>query len=302
MAVNKKKKRLIYLTACYPNEYDSNLESDLVHAYELLSNAKDRVVTFSGKTWTGNYYKREENFFAFQFAVSVPGEAASTLPSGDLSAASVEMGTTPPPKGHDFSEGDAICLVSKNHVFSCLSDTWYTTITAYLRQLFALAHMETASKVEVSKTANYDKLRLIQRKTIKSIQTDMILGTPEFARLSQLQHEGFGNKIARALSLSDMKLSEAAEKSKMKMRVILSGSKLTKRSDTGWFTDMGREVLENEHSYRIELSDGTVITPEDIRVSKVVSLKPNGKSVFVEDAIQKLEEFKDSILDRSHHG
>lgn len=296
MAVKKKRKRLIYLTACYPNEYDSHLENDLVRAYELLSHAADRVVTFSGKTWTGNFYKRDENFFAFQFAVSVPGEAASILPSGNLSAASVEMGTTPPPKGHDFSEGDAICLVSKNHVFACLSDTWYTTITAYLRQLFTLAYMEDATKVEVFKTAKYDKLRLIQKKTIKSIQTDMILGTPEFARLSQLQHEGFGNKLARALSRSDMKLSEAAEKSKMKMRVILSGSKLTKGSDTRWFTDMGREVLENESSYRIELSDGTIITPEDIRICKDVTLKPNGKSVFVEDAIRKLEEFKNSIL------
>lgn len=293
----KKQKRLLYLTACYPAEYKSNLENDLSEAYDNLEKINDRTFQFAGKTWTGLYCQKEEDFFAFQFAISVPGESASILPQNNITDSSIEMGTTPPPDGHDFSDGDAICLVSGNKVFACLSGIRDYTITIFLRNLFQLAQMENAASVEVMKITNYDKLRLIKKKRIKSIQTTVVLGGPEFSRLNQAEQGGLWHRMWSAFSQADIKLAQAAEKSHSKMRVMFSGSRRIEGYEIDWLTQMGEQVLEYDHSYRIELENGTVLTPQDILITKRVSMSPNGKSVFIKDAIHYLKNFKESILD-----
>ena len=294
---SKKPKKLLYLSAKYPEGYTSNLEDDLIQAYTNLPNIEHRVIELSDKTYTGLFYEKTHSGFALQFATSVPGEPASILPSRDnLSTPSAEMSTTPPPHGNDFSDGDAICLVSGNHVFTCLSKAVYTSITTYLRKIFMLAEMEKAAEVEVVKMANYDKIRLIEQKRIKSIQADVFLAHYEYDRLSRSDKEGIGRKLAHAFWASDRSHAEAAARANMKMRVKFSGKKAEMGEDTTWLSDMGKTVIECDDAYRIELFDGTVITPDDIRVSKTVRMEPNGKSVFVHDAIQKLTEFKESLL------
>ena len=56
-----------------------------------------------------------------------------------------------------------------------------------------------------------------------------------------------------------------------------------------------KEALELDDNYRIELQDGTVMSPNEIVFSRYVNMDPHGKSVFISEASEKLEGFKNDL-------
>lgn len=294
----KKNKRLLYQVASYPEQRVDTLEKDLRNAYENLPLVKDRVVDIAGKRWTGLNYRSRQGYFAFQFSLSVPGEAASTLPTGNLDADSVEMNTTEAPLGHDFSDGDVICLISGNHLFSCASTIRATTITSFLRALFDRADLddELAMQVAISKPSNLDKLSLIQQEGIKAIHLKTTLNGNEFARLQNTKGDSFLRKVWRAISQEDVSLAESANISNARFSVSLSRSKLTGNTDLSWLEEEARAAISGNDSYKIETQSGKIITESEITIAKYAQMDPFGKSVFVDEAIRKLEDFKNDFF------
>lgn len=65
MANKKRRKRLVYLKACYSGTYQGPLERDLKAAYRILPRAQDRIVELAGKKWTGIYYKEKNRLCYF---------------------------------------------------------------------------------------------------------------------------------------------------------------------------------------------------------------------------------------------
>lgn len=61
-------------------------------------------------------------------------------------------------------------------------------------------------------------------------------------------------------------------------------------------TDEAENTLEGSDTYKIETRDGKITTPQMITISKKTSIETWGKSVFLNEALIKLEEFKNDIL------
>lgn len=302
MANKKRRKRLVYLKACYSGTYQGPLERDLKEAYRILPRAQDRIVELAGKKWTGIYYKEKTDYVIFQFALSVPGEAASTLPVDHLDSDSVEMETTEAPVGYDFSDGDSICLVSQNDVFVCSSSMKDCSINQFIKALFEKAGLEKdASTVQIQKLARADKIRLINTIGVKSVKTGLAIGLPEFTCISEGSENGLLRKILHALSDRDDSLLQAAQAAQANVQLIIGKSRKTSTTELEWLKQTAKEALELDDNYRIELQDGTVMSPNEIIFSRYVNMDPHGKSVFISEASEKLEGFKNDLYTNGEH-
>lgn len=224
----KKPKRLLYLKAVFPEEDNQKtLELYLREAYSVLPLVKDRQVEFKGKTWWGTFYDgSKENSFGFQISASTPGDAATLVPTGDLNVATIELDKKTPPWGFEFSHGDAICCVSHNHVFACLSNLRDTAIGSYLRKIFERARAEkNACNVQIEKPADFNKIALIRRGGIKCIILNTSLSRAEFSRLDDINGNNLLRKILRGLFNEDERLVANAKQSGSRLQVKLTGGK-----------------------------------------------------------------------------
>lgn len=296
MANKKRRKRLVYLKACYSGTYQGPLEGDLKEAYRILPRAQDRIVELAGKKWTGIYYKEKTDCVIFQFALSVPGESASTLPVHHLDSDSVEMETTGAPDGYDFSDGDTICLVSNNDVFVCSSSMKDCSINQFIKKLFEKAELgEDASTMQIQKLARADKIRLINTIGVKSVKTGIAIGLPEYTCISEGSQKGFLWKIRHAFFDQDYSLLQAAQAAQANIQLIIGKSRKTSTTELEWLKHTAKEALDLDDNYRIELQDGTIMSPNEIIFSRYVNMDPHGKSVFISEASEKLEGFKNDL-------
>ena len=294
----KKRKRLVYLVASYPELRATTLEDDLRSAFQRLTLVSDRKIEIANKTWVGLNYRDRPGAFTFQFSLSVPGEAASTLPTGNLDVNTVEMNTTQAPQGHDFSDGDLICLVHDNQIFTCTSSIRDNTLTPYLRALFEKAELPPlASQVIITKPGNLDKMRLIRDGGVKSIDLSVTLGGVDFARLEDIEGESFLRKTWRALSREAPNLARCAQMAKTRFCISFGKSRETGADDLNWLNAEAEAILEGGHdNYKIQTKDGKTITQSEIIISKFANMEPFGKSVFLEEALHYLEVFKNEML------
>lgn len=307
MAAPKKKyKRLLYLRALFNNEQyaslpQKTLEEYLRAAYKKLYCVKDRVVAVAQQHWQGTYYLERNDSFSFQFAVCTPGENTSVILTGDLTAESIEMGVVVAPDGAEFSDGDAVCCVSGNHIFACFSLLREGTIVRFLRELFKKADLDDrALNVEISKPIDFNKLKMIKNAGVKSIELDISLDKNDYIELGNIRKNHWGARLVRAIAEKDMSFLEAAKQSDTHLKIELlmnKGKSKEKAIDLAWGNKLAEEAIEEMDDYKIILLDGNVITPSQITVARNASFEPFGKSIFVKEAIEKLEEFKNGFLD-----
>lgn len=299
----KKPKRLLYLRAFFsePDEGQTalTLEQYLAQAYEKLPKVKDRIVEFAGQKWTGGYYSKRSDCFYIQFSAATPGEAATTVPTNGLDVENVELGTAAPPPDREFSDGDIICCVSGDHIFACLTNLRDNKIEAYLMPLFKQAELEKRAELfRIDKPADFDKIKIIKEAGVKKIRLNASLGDAEFLRLEDLGGESLMSKLIQGLMAKDKKLTETIRDNGGRFKVELSTE--AKRGDvtpaTEWIDTIAEEALQEEDAYRIETQDGKVITQQEITISRKEWLAPFGKTVFLSEAMAKLEAFKNEFM------
>jgi len=298
---NKRAKRFLFLRATFEESTDldksTTLEEYIVQAYSNLKTAKERIVSYAGQTWVGTFYKKNSDCLFFQFSVATFGENATTLPTDDLDKESIELDTTAPPNGREFSEGDVICCVAQNNIFTCQSLVRDGKIGLYLRALFDRAGLSSRSQtLHVDKPANFDKIRMIKAVGVKSIRLKASLSDAQFMRLDDIHGKGPLKKLLRGLVCEDKKLVEAARDSETQLKIEFSVPKKTIASGAQeWIETEALDAVEEGDSYQIITNDGKIITSEEITISKRERLERFGKSVFVDEAMRKLEIFKNEF-------
>lgn len=300
--VRKKNKRLLYLRAFFSESGAGQLktlEDYLIQAYQSLPLVKDRIVEFAGQEWTGTFFKKRTGTFSFQFSAATPGELATTVPTGNLDVESISLDAAAPPTGREFSDGDIICCVTGDHIFACLSTLRDNKIQTYLMALFKKAGLEDrAAILRVDKPADFDKIRLIKESGVKSVRLNASLSDAEFMRLDDIADSGFMQKLLQGLVAKDRKLMETIRDAGGRFKVELSTErkKMDVEPATEWIDEIAEEAIDEEDFYRIETQDGKVITQQEITISKPEKFTPFGKSVFLEEALSKLEAFKDEFM------
>ncbi len=298
---SKRTKRFLFLRATFEESTDldnlTTLEEYIVQVYSNLKTAKERVVSYAGQTWVGTFFKKKNDCLFFQFSVATFGENATTLPTDDLDRESVELDTTAPPSGREFSEGDVICCVARNDIFTCQSLVRDSKIELYLRALFDKAGLSSrAQTLHVDKPANFDKIRMIKEIGVKSIRIKASLSDAQFMRLDDIHGRGPLKKLIRGLVCEDKKLVEAARDSEAQLKIEFNVPKKSIASGPqDWIETEALEAVDEGESYQIITNDGKVITSDEVTISKKERLERFGKSVFVDEAMRKLETFKNEF-------
>ena len=94
----------------------------------------------------------------------------------------------------------------------------------------------------------------------------------------------------------DKALVEAARDSEAQMKIEFNVPKKSITSGAQeWIETEALEAMGEGDSYQIITNDGKVITSDDITISKNERLERFGKSVFVDEAMRKLEIFKNEF-------
>lgn len=297
----KKVKTLHYLKARFVDndkKPNATLESYLREAYAELPYVDQRKVDFVGKTWFGNWFdETSKEHFLFQFSAAVFGEDATVIPTGELSVEKLELRTAQAAEGNEFSDGDAICCVKGNDVFICCSTLRTSALGAYLMALFDEAELEDHAKgLQVTRPSDFEKLKMIQEAGVHAIRLDADLGSPMFARLDRIKKKGLLRTIFADLNKRDKKLVEAMRESRGRVKLHISIPKGGEIAETQWANEIAAEALEGDDQFRIVTNDGKIITHDEVTISKKERMEPFGKSVFREEAILKLVEFKNEIL------
>jgi len=298
---SKRMKRFLFLRATFEESTDldssKTLEEYIAQSYSNLKTAKERIVSYAGQTWVGTFFKKKDDCLFFQFSVATFGENATTLPTDALDMESVELDATAPPNGREFSEGDVICCVAQNNIFTCQSLVRDSKIEFYLRALFEKAELSGRSQtLHVDKPANFDKIRMIKAVGVKSIRIKASLSDAQFVRLDDIHGKGPFKKILRGLVCEDKALVEAARDSEAQMKIEFNVPKKSITSGAQeWIETEALEAMGEGDSYQIITNDGKVITSDDITISKNERLERFGKSVFVDEAMRKLEIFKNEF-------
>lgn len=301
-AAKPKKKRLLYLRASF-SEYSGSppaptLEVYLKEAYAGLPLVENRIVDYADKSWFGNWYEQRQDCFFFQFSAAVPGESATTLPTSSLQAPKVDLKQEKPPQGSDFADGDIICCVAGDDLFVCCSHMRDTAIQFYLNALFAEAGSpDRAKDLRIDRPARFDVAKMIQQGGVRSIRLNATLERAEFQRLEDVQGKGFFRKMIGYLVANDKTMVESARDSGTRFTLSMNvPKKKWEASSNQWITDLATEALDEDIPYRIETQDGKVIRPGEITISKPESFAPFGKTVFRDEAVRKLLEFKNEFF------
>ncbi|NDV20939.1 hypothetical protein GO013_16125 [Pseudodesulfovibrio sp. JC047] len=297
----KKPKTLHYLKADFDDldgKQSETLESYLRKAYDELPYVDQRKVEFAGKTWFGNWFDEDrKGYFLFQFSAAVLGEDATVIPTDELSVEKMELRTAQAAEGNEFSDGDVICCVVNNDIFVCCSVLRVEAIPAYLLALFTEAQLdEHVASLQINRPANFEKIKVIKESGVHSIRLDAALDSPAFDRLDRVKKKGLLRTMIADLTQRDKKLVEAMRASRGQVKLQISIPKKGDVTQTNWANDVAEEILDGEDGYRIETNDGKIITQKDITISKKERLEPFGKSVFRTEAVNKLVEFKNEIL------
>lgn len=296
MAVAKKRKRMVYLRAIFPNASEGSrgtLQEYLHEAHDMLPMVGDREFAIRNKTWTGTIFQDRSEDVVFQFSTSVPGEKASTIPKS-TDAAQAGLDTSPPPEGFEFSDGDIICLVSGNNVFVLASGLRDAHVEVYLKELFAKAGLDDrARNVVLKKSADLDRLEMIRSSGVKSLKLNVDISAPEFIRFDYEPKKNFLKRSLFSIFSKDTNMAQCAREAQVRFELTVTDGKV---AGDPWLKQMAEEVLDEGSGYSIITKNGAIITESSLCISKTKAFEPFGKSVFLNDAIKMLEDFKRELI------
>ncbi|MCH5277724.1 MAG: hypothetical protein J1E80_07825 [Desulfovibrionaceae bacterium] len=294
---NNTTRTLSYFFARTNTSYTNTLQQDLLDAAQALPTVEERTFSLAGKRWSGLLLKDRGSSVVFQFSVSVPEEEASTIPTTQGNQSMVSLDTLAAPDGYDFSDGDVICLVKENDVFACPSGIRADSIIYFLRELFKLMDRDPnddAWALELVRPADKDRLKTILKHGVRKIQFDAFASEPLIQDIMDKSAGRPYNLLFRLLR-RDASLLEAAARANAKFSLTISHERGAPATNDKWMMEEADNALDSSPNYKIFTKNNAVITPDQIIITKKISLKSHGKSVFFNEAIKKLEEFSQDV-------
>ena len=286
---------LSYLRAQTSRLHTTTLQDDLKEAAEALPTVEMRQVIYFDKLLTGTILEERNGMIVLQFVASVPGEQASTLPTKNIDKQQVALGTMDAPEGHDFSDGDLICLVQDDDIFVCCSAMRDDMLYPFLVRLFEKMGKDVQDDnwaLGLVRGANKNVMNHIQKYGIKSIQ---LTATTNAQALSNYSAKEDGNFLQRFFA-RDLSLLENVKSSGAKVCLTISRTRFN-RANFEWLEAEAQTILTGDADYVIETMDNQVFKPNDMIIRQRKQFTPFGKSVFLEEAVEKLKEFRCYVQD-----
>lgn len=242
------------------------------------------------------HYKTETNVGIFlHIAAFTPGEEASIVPhdnNGDLA-------TTPPPDNSDFMDGDIMALVAGNDVVLCSNSLHEKQLERYIAKLLDLSGLNGPQQIfELSKAANVDRIKMIQKAGVKEIWLDSTFYEASFIHdETETIRKKLTGKLMdefKALFYEEGEEISVDEAENLTVKLVLSYDKRRKGAD---FIRKKLEMMadkaysEDDEGIKIVTYSGDTISASDITLKKAVKINSHAKSVFYDDAWKELDQY-----------
>jgi hypothetical protein len=155
-----------------------------------------------------------------------------------------------------------------------------------------------ASTFSLCRSANVDKLRLIQSQGVKAINLDVSLFDATLDNIDRTtvrqQIGGILMDQVKAMIFKDKTPEEIANAENLTARVILTYDSRKKGMSLGreGVEQLAIQMLDDDdEGFSIRTAGGQRIKGSDISLTKIVKIQKHGKSVFCSDAWRELETY-----------
>jgi hypothetical protein len=278
----------------------TTLETCLSEAYRKLGTVAERtIIRPSGQEirLVKKLEPRDGGFFA-HITADTPGETASVVPKIKAGVQEADVATAAAPPDAEFMDGDAFLYVNDDHVCVCLTGLRDGAIRQFLYELFEKAQLgEHATKFDLLKAANVNKLKMLRAEGVKEIQLRASLYQ---ASLQYEQRKENTSGVLRKIAQHIRSIVEAeVEDYDDSIRVIVTiktDGRITKHLTVGEkrIEKLATDVVQHEQAhddYVIVTNTGQEVRPDEIVVREVVQIDALGKSVKVTKAWDYLADF-----------
>jgi predicted nucleic-acid-binding protein len=278
----------------------TTLESLLSQAHRKLKTVEDRsIVRDSGQCirCVKKLEPRGGGIFV-HITADTPGEQASVVPKVKRGIEETEVATASAPPDAEFMDGDAFLYVTENHVCMCSTGMRDGGIRHFLYEFFEKANLgDHATKFELLKVANVDKIKLLHAEGVKEIElrASMYQATAQYEKRKS-QASGMLRSVARQVR-SVLGGSDDAFDDSLRVNIkIYTDGRFQKHFSVGEkkIERLATDVIKNEEDYDdyiITTNTGQKIGPEEVYIKKVAPMTALGKSVRYTSAWENLEIF-----------
>jgi hypothetical protein len=293
-------KTLSYRRAQFIVDGTETLESLLTSAHNLLPNIENRTIEDNGQVVLEcrDFLNKPGSGVFIHIAAYTPGEQASVVPRTS-GVSSGQLQTTDPPDGCEFMDGDTTIFVSADHVILCSSSLHEKQAERYMIRIIDKAGLPPqASQFAITRVANADKIKMIQKQGVKSINLNSSLYSAtldyiERTTVSKKLASGIAEQLIAIFKKDDVDTDlENAENLSVSLKLSFDSRKKGASFSRERLETLANQlVTENDDGFTISTLSGESIKSDDIILRKKVTLQRFGKSVYCADAWAELETY-----------
>ncbi len=298
----KKEKTLSYRRAEWLTDIPkgTTLESCLKGAHAVLKTVQDRTIIRDSGQHVSAIKKlapREGGFF-LHLTADTPGEEASVIPKTKKDTEELEVGTVAAPDNAEFMDGDAFLYVKDDHVCMCATGLRDGAVRLFLYEFFDKAGLgDHATKFELMKAANVDKLKMLKTQGVKEIALNASLyqATAQYDKRKS-STGGLLRAVAKHIqAIVQAELEDFDDSLRVQVTIKTDG-RVRKHLSLGEkrIEKLATDVVEHAETnddFEIITNYGQRVRPDEIFLSETMFIAGLGKSVKRMDAWEHLEKY-----------
>lgn len=289
---------------------DRSLQTVLVEALEKLPNVDDtKVVLLEGLTLEVRHRNKDSNKTIYlHIAAYVPKDDASTVPHA-RGVPEADLGTLKPPEDSEFFDGDAMLRIEGNHLMICLSGLTENRVNWYLQQFILKAgNPEAAKDLAVEKPVDINKVGILQREGVKSVDFGMSLYRATADEITEGTRKGrksfkedvtkklrdfLDSMIGRDKSVQDIMDYENV---RAKLIITYDGRKKLGALEAEALNMLGAKMLlEDDDDIKIRTGRDNIISASELTLRRRIDFIKTGKTIAYIDAWKECDSYFDEI-------
>lgn len=251
---------------------------------------RERKAIVHGKALECRGYREEGSIVGIHLVGYIPDDRIGIVPHTQD-----DLDLLPPPEDADFLDGELVALVTDDDLIVCRLGLWESMLAAYVENLGPKAGIDAEdASFGFKNRTDVDKLKMIKEDGVSEIRFEGVASKEAASHAAEDgsimdKLTGTVMETVRALTFAERKTPPPASDN-LKVEIFLkfdgrSGTQIDQEELKGIAT----EVASNEEDFQIVTRAGKRITPEEVFLTKRVSLQRYGKSVAFNDVFDEMK-------------
>lgn len=280
------------------------LETCVRDAIKTLKDVADRTVWRSGQVvHLARVKSVPKGGVLLHITADTPGESASVVPQIKKGSEELHLKTAKAPlPGEEWLDGDAFVFIKGDDVCLCTTSLRDASISYFLQMLFDKAKLnKDAKKFILAKIANTSKLKLLHQRGVKEIEIRATTYDATARYLKRKSHVvgAIGEAIKAVKAFLGRQNDANADGLRVALTIKTDGRSKALTIGEKEIKKLAADIVQNpdDEDYVIVTNDGQKITPSEIFMKSVATIKSDGKTVNCDHAWAELQKFHGMLDD-----